>query len=297
MRRLLPLLLLCACGGTVTAAPALAGDANEVPPQIELTPAGQEGIVGPRSEALAFFSTLESEGREDTSAEYTKGSRVTFACTLDGRPIRCPAEYLATEEGPGVLLRKQAGPTRAERLLPGPFYGSVSMPKHLAPGPHVVTVVASDEDGTDPNPPSVTVQFDPVPPKAPELIDPPPRRSHQHKPVFKFSASDDVRLVRKREDMFTVKLLRLRPDHHRWREGAYEGAFEWGLLRCPTLLTCTARARAYYFGNGNGGLGLGIPERLPAGLYEFLIRARDSASNKSHRKTYRFRILPGPPRS
>lgn len=294
MRRLLLLVALCTCGAAALAPPALAGDANRVPPQIELTPAGQEGIVGPRSEALAFFSTSESEAREDTSAEYSKGSKVTFACTLDGRPIRCPAEYLPTEGGRGVLLRPKAGHPR-KKLLPGPFYGSVPMPENLASGPHTVTVVATDEDGTDPNPPSFTVQFDPVPPKAPELIDPPPRRSHQHKPVFRFSASDDIRLVRKREDIFTVKLLRLRPEHHRWREGAYEGAFEWGLLRCPTLLTCTARARAYYFGNGNG-VSLGLPERLPAGLYEFLIRARDSASNKSPRTTYRFRILPGPPR-
>jgi hypothetical protein len=296
VRRLLLLLILGASCTAVLAPPASAGDANRVPPQIELAPAGQEGIVGPRSEALAFFSTTESEPPgEDTSAEYSKGSQVTFVCALDGRPIRCPAEYLATEGGRGVLLRPKSGQPR-ERQLPGPFYGSIPVPKHLASGPHTVTVTATDEDGTDPNPPSVTVQFDSVPPKAPELIDPPPRRSHQHKPVFRFSASDDLRLVRKREDMFTVKLLRLRPEPHRWREGAYEGAFEWGLLRCPTLLTCTARARAYYFGSGNGGLGLGIPERLPAGLYEFLIRARDSASNKSPRTTYRFRILPGPPR-
>jgi hypothetical protein len=295
MRRLPLLLALCACGAAISAPPALAGDANKVPPRIELTASGQEGIVGPRSEALAYFSTSESEPPgEDTSAEYTRGSVVTFACTLDGRPVRCPADYQVTEEGEGELLRPQ-GERRRTRFLPGPFYGWVPPPEHLSPGPHTITVVATDEDGTDPNPPSVTVQFDPVPPKAPELIDPPPRRSHRHKPVFRFSASDDIRLVRKREDIFTVKLLRLRPEHHRWREGAYEGAFEWGLLRCPTLLTCTARARAYYFGNGNG-VSLGIPERLPAGLYEFLIRARDSASNKSPRTTYRFRILPGPPR-
>jgi hypothetical protein len=295
VRRLSLLLLVCACGAAILAAPALGGDANRVPPQIELTPAGQEGLIGPRAEALAFFSTSESEAPgEDTSAEYTKGSKVTFACSLDGRAIRCPAEYLETEGGRGILLRPHGSRSR-EKLLPGPFYGSIPLPEHLASGPHTVTVVATDEDGTDPNPPSVTVQFDPIPPKAPELIDPPPRRSHQHKPVFRFSASDNIRLARKREDMFTVKLLRLRPEHHRWREGAYEGAFEWGLLRCPTLLTCTARARAYYFGSGNG-VSLGIPERLPAGLYEFIIRARDSASNKSPRTTYRFRILPGPPR-
>ncbi|MGN6816369.1 MAG: hypothetical protein ACTHK3_09845, partial [Solirubrobacterales bacterium] len=246
MRRLSLLLVLCACGVAVLAAPALAGDANQVPPQVELTPAGQEGIVGPRSEALAYFSTSESEvPGGDTSAEYTRGSKVTFACTLDGRPIRCPAEYLETEAGRGVLLRARA--KRGREVLPGPFYGWVPMPKRLASGPHTITVVATDEDGTDADPPSVTVTVDRTPPSAPELTQVPPRRSWTHKPIFRFAASDDVRLVRKRGETFTASLRRLKPPGLVWKSNAFADSFlsVW-FPTCPTLLTCSTRAQASY---------------------------------------------------
>ena len=292
MRRLPLLLVLCACGAALLASPALAGDANEVPPQIELTPAGQEGIVGPRSEALAFFSTSESEGREDTSAEYAKGSKVTFACTLDGRPIRCPAEHLLAEEGGGVLLRPKHG-RRQPKFLPGPFYGSIPMPKRLGSGPHTVTVTATDEDGTDPNPPSVTVTMDRTPPSLPELTQVPPRRSWIRKPIFRFSASDDVRLLRKRGEPFTASLRRLTPPGHVWKSNAFANSFlSLYFPRCPTLLTCSTRAQASYMVNEHW-YSYGEPERLSPGLYVLRVRAWDAVLNKSPLTTYRFRVLRG----
>ncbi|HEX5990340.1 MAG TPA: hypothetical protein VFY75_09025 [Solirubrobacterales bacterium] len=295
MRRLLLLLAGCACAAAILAAPASAGDANREPPRIELTAAGQEGILGPRSEALAYFSTSESEvPGEDTGAEYTKGSKVTFACTLDGRPIRCPSEYLPTEEGSGVLLRSARGQQRES--LPGPFYGWVPMPKHLASGPHTVTVVASDEDGTDPNPPSVTVTMDRTPPSAPELTQRPPRRSWDHKPIFRFAADDEVRLVRRRGDTFTGSLRRLSPPGLVWKSYTFGDSFlsVW-IPSCPTLLTCSGRAQASYMVSEHW-YSYGEPERLNPGLYEFRIRSRDSVLNKSPLTSYRFRILRGRPR-
>lgn len=290
MRRLLSLLALCALGAAVAAAPASAGDANSVPPRIVLTPAGQEGFVGPRSEALAFFSTPDF-GEADDSWRYTKGSKVTFACGLDGRPVRCAAEYLQVEGGPGVLLRSR--PSGRRELLPGPYYGSVSVPEHLASGPHAVTVVATDEDGTDPDPPSVTVVMDRTPPSAPELTQAPPRRSHVHKPIFRFSASDDLRLVRKRGDVFTGSLRRLNPPGLVWKSGAFGDSFlsVW-FPRCPSLLACSTRAQASYMVSEHW-YSYGEPERLNAGLYEFRVRSWDAVLNRSPLTTYRFRILRG----
>lgn len=295
MPKLLLLLACCACWVAFAAPPASAGDANSVPPTVTLMPSGPEGLVGPRSEAMIYFSTeVRGEGVEaDPAAEYTKGSKVTFSCSIDGRPIRCPSEYLETEGGDGILLHSWRAP---ERTLPGPFDGRIPIPPNLSSGPHTVTVVASDEDGTAPNPPSAVVTFDRTPPTRPKLEVRPSRSSRRHKPVFWFSASDEVRLVRADEErIFTAKLRRLRPSPHLYREGGSDGSFEWSMFRCPTLLTCSARGRAYYWGRGNG-VSTGIYERLPRGLYEFRIRARDAVGNKSPFKTYRFRILPGPER-
>jgi hypothetical protein len=287
MRRLLLLLVLCACGAAVLAPPASAGDANRVPPQIELTPAGQEGIVGPRSEALAFFSTGETDG-----AEYKRGSKVTFACALDGRPIRCPAEYLETVSA-GVEFRFADRKRGREEVLPGPFYGSIPMPKHLVSGPHTVTVTASDEDGTDPNPPSVTVTMDRTPPSAPGLTQVPPHRSWIRKPIFRFTASDETRLLRKRGEPFTASLRRLTPPTHVWKSNAFADSFlSLYFPRCPTLLTCSTRAQASYMVDEHW-YSYGEPERLNPGLYELRVRAWDAVLNKSPLTTYRFRVLPG----
>lgn len=291
MPKLLLLIVGCACWAAAVATPALAGDANSVPPTVTLYAAGPEDLVGPRSEALVWFSTEGPDPKP--GAEYMKGSKVKFSCSLDGRPIRCPSEHLEAVEIEGFSLRDEG---RGGRILSSPFDGRVPIPRNLSPGPHTVTVVATDEDGTDPSPPSATVTFDSVPPSAPLLEDRPPPRSRQHKPVFRFSASDDVRLVRKWENNFTVSLRRLYPSPFLYRKGAVAGSFEWGLTECPTLLLCSARAAAYYSGWGNG-VSFGIRERLPAGLYEFRGRSRDAVGNKSPLTTYRFRILPGPPKA
>lgn len=269
---------------------AIAGDANSVPPRIELEPGGEDELVGPRTEALAYFSTPDEE--EDSSWQYTKGSKVTFACSVDGRMARCPAEYIETLEG-GALLRAKSSRAR-EKRLPGPFYGYVPMPKSLPAGPHTVTVVATDEDGTDPQPPSITVTMDRTSPPAPELTQVPPRRSRIRKPIFRFSASDEVRLVSRDREIFTAVLRRLRPTGAVYRD-TYASSFleVWG-PRCPTLLTCSTRAQASYMVEEHW-YSYGEPERLIPGLYELRVRTRDAVGNKSPLATYRFRILRGKP--
>jgi len=291
--RLRTVLLTCCCviGGVLAApSPALAGDANSVPPRITLTAAGQEGFIGPRAQALAYFSTPDF-GEADESWRYSKGSKVRFACSLDGRPVHCTAEHLLAEEGPGVLLRP--GGNQRVRYLPSPYYGSVSLPEHLASGPHVVTVVASDEDGTDPTPPSVTVMMDRTPPSAPQLTQEPPRFSRVHKPVFRFGAGDNLRLVGHRTDTFTGSLRRLKPAGFVWKSNAFADSFLsiW-FPRCPDLLTCSTRAQASYMVS-EGWYSYGEPERLGPGLYELRLRSWDAVLNKSPLTTYRFRILRG----
>jgi len=291
--RTLLLTSCCAIGALLpTAAPALAGDANSVPPRIALTPAGQEGLIGPRAQVLAFFSTPDF-GEADDSWRYSKDSRVKFSCSLDGRPIRCSAERLQVEGGPGVLLRPLA---RRVRSLPGPYYGSVSLPEHLASGPHTVTVVASDEDGTDPSPPSVTVTMDRTPPSAPVLTQKPLPRNWFHKPIFRFSASDDLQLVGHRSETFTGSLRRLKPPGLVWKSNTSRDAFLsiW-FPRCPTLLTCETRAEASYMVSEHW-YSYGEPERLNPGVYELRVRSWDAVLNKSPFTTYRFRILRGKPR-
>jgi hypothetical protein len=286
-------LLLAGCLFCAALAPsiAVAGDANSVPPRVELQPAGTEGFVGPRMEDLAYFST-PGLGSEEKDWEYAKGSKVTFACSIDARPVRCPSQYVETFEG-GNLLRAKSSRAR-EKRLPGPFYGYVPMPKNLPAGPHTVTVVATDEDGTDLEPPSITVTMDRTPPAAPQLTQVPPRRSRIRKPIFRFSASDDIRLVRSGGEIFTAALRRLKPTGAVYRDTFANSFLEvWG-PRCPTLLTCSTRAQASYMVNEHW-YSYGEPERLIPGLYELRVRARDAVGNKSPLTTYRFRILRGKP--
>lgn len=291
---MLKLVLAAGCLWLLATAPALAGDRNSLPPEIELHASGREGFVGPRSEALAYFSTSAIAGLgDDPSREYTPGSKVTFACAIDGRPLRCPAEYIPIEEG-GVLLAATQGGPGQQRSRPSFFDGYVPTPKHLTAGPHTITVVASDEDGTDLTPPSVTVFFDPNPPSAPELTQAPPRRSWTHKPIFRFTASDDIRLVRA-DRQFNASLRRLRPPGDVYREDGASSFLELWFPRCPTLLTCSSEAQARYFANERR-YSFGEPEWLSPGVYEFKLRTRDAVGNKSPLTTYRFRILRGKPR-
>lgn len=294
-RRAWGAIALALCLGGLAAAHAAANDANSVPATVELSAAGSDGIVGPGAEALAYFSTLSSySGDGDESFEYLPGSKVTFACAIDGKPVKCRSEYLGTESSEGALSGGSRG-SRRGKVLPGPYAGSVPMPKRLAAGPHTVTVVATDEDGTDLNPPAVEVTLDRKPPSKPVLVTKPPRRSRIHKPNFRFRSEDDIRFVTGRDASFFSRMRRVRPNREVFRRRGDAGFFAPEEQRCPSLLTCIGQARVVYFVPGFGGLGLGMPEWLPPGLYEIFVSARDAAGNKSPLTRYRFRILRGRP--
>ena len=285
---------LALCLLALTAAPASAGDANRLPPTVELEAAGSDGIVSPRSRSLAYFSTPVTGLDEfDESWEYFPESKVTFRCAIDGRPIKCESEYVGTETGSGGFLR---GPKRSrpEKILPGFFAGSVPLPRGLADGPHTVTVVATDEDGTDPNPPTVVAMLDRKPPTRPVLIAKPPVRSRIHKPNFRFRSEDDIRFVSSGHDSFFARLRRVRPNREVFTRRGDAGFFSPWVQGCPSLLTCTGQARVVYLVPGFG-VELGMAEWLPPGLYEIFVSARDAAGNKSALARYRFRILPGRP--
>lgn len=281
------------------AAPAVAGDRNSVPPQIQLTADGPEGFVGPDSHVLAYFATAGwltgTGGGTGSGGEYTQGSKVHFSCKLDGRHIRCPAHFVRIGRGTAELARAEPRKKHKRRPLAGPFEGYVPIPKHLPEGPHTVTVIATDEDGTQADPPTITVTMDRTPPSAPELTEVPPHRSRDHKPLFGFSASDDTRLLRSNGDVFTGSLRRLKPSPYAYRSDRFGGGF-LGLwpLECPTLLTCSNKARAAYEAYEHR-YSYGEDEWLVPGVYEFRIRARDLVGNESPLTTYRFRILRGAP--
>jgi hypothetical protein len=296
MRGVVALVVMPACIFALGTGMAVANDANHKPPEITLTASGADGVIGPSSRSLAFFSTPTTYGPDaDPKAGYTPDSRVTFACTLDGRPIRCSSEYLQTSEGGGgVFFSAQRAPTKP-RYIPSEYIGSVPTPEHLASGPHTVTVVATDEDGTDPNPPTVEVTLDREPPTKPVLITKPPKRSRIHKPNFRFRSEDDIRFVTSRTESFFARLRRVRPNREVFTRRGEAGFFSPWVQDCPSLLTCTGQAKVAYFVPGFGGLELGMAEWLPPGLYEIFVSARDAAGNKSRLTRYRFRILPGSP--
>jgi hypothetical protein len=306
-------------------ASALAGDANSVPPKVKLSPGGQpEGEFGPKGsefveyyESLAFFETEEPA----PGWAYTVGSTVSFSCLLDGQPVACIAEHepccRATR---GVTfakrrcLRRDAAARRRKPCRPiriphpgqtegatpydGPFRGRVPMPPVLAPGTHTLTVVASDEDGVDPAPPSIAVFFDATPPAAPDLLDVPAKVSRDGKPDFRFKSADDRAFPGEADhpgifyQPFDASLRRVKPRgptlHSSNPFGSYVSIWR---QRCMTIYECSAFARPEYEA-GNGSLGFGIPELLRPGLYEFGVQARDAVGNESPATRYRFRILP-----
>lgn len=276
----------------LSAATAQADDANTTPPLVELRAAGQEGILGPKSPNLAFFSTATSE----PGSEYAPKSKVSFACTVDARTVPCGATYSGCCSAGVPIAEPLAGsPARPLReggqFVPGPFIGSVPMPTSLTDGPHTVTVTATDGDGTGP-PASVGVTYDTTPPSAPELTKAPPHVSHIHKPTFRYRATDAVRLIGKRDEVFRAAFRRLDPPE--WifrerRESFYIGSW---IPRCTTLLVCEGRSRAVYEGFQRN-LFFGVPEWLQPGPYEFSVYARDAVGNESPLTRYRFRILPG----
>lgn len=283
-----------ACWVLAAAAVAHAGDANSLPPRVQLLPGGtkgQESIIGPKQADLAHFETEEP----DESWGYEPGSAVSFACFVDDVKVPCGAHYY------GCCRRVSGSANSAPRALTagklryglGRFVGSVPVPATLSSGEHTVRVVAGDEDGTDPQPPAIAVVLDREPPDAPVLTQVPPHRSRIHKPVFRFSASDGQQLVGRREDIFTAWLRRLQPPgvvYRSWSDG--NSFLNMWFARCPTLLTCSTRAQAAYM-VGERWYSYGEAEWLIPGLYELRVRARDAVGNKSPLATYRFRILRG----
>jgi hypothetical protein len=278
-RRLILAAAIAVSLASLPTAPASAGDRDSAPPKTHLEAAGSEGLLGPHSEALAYFSA-GSGGRRHG---YTNDSRVRFTCRVDGRRVHCPVRY-------SMFLAIRHG--RAVRL-PGSFDGWVPIPKWLAQGSHTVSVVARDEDGVDPKPKKVEIFFDRTPPSAPELTAAPPPVGRDHMPVFGFTASDETQLVREDEEVFTGALVRLKPTRFVYRSDRFGNGFlsVWP-LECPTLLTCSNQARAAYAANERS-YSYGEEEWLNPGLYELRLRAHDAVGNDSPRTSYRFRILPG----
>lgn len=271
------------------AAPVQANDANSAPPQVKLTAAGDEGLIGPGKTTLASFSTEAP----DPSWEYAPESKVSVSCAIDGRGVPCAPTYYGCcaqprPVAPMSLDARSAAWASSAGL--GIYVGEVAVPKDLSSGPHTVAVTATDEDGTG-QPAIVAVTYDTTPPSKPELTQEPPRVTHQRKPIFRFAATDGVRLISKRAEPFWATLRRLNPPGQVYRanpSGSYLSV--WGPT-CPILRSCSSRGQAVYEAFERG-LGYGVPERLVAGLYEFRVRARDAVGNVSPYTTYRFRIVP-----
>jgi len=291
----LALSCLCAFG----ASPAVAADANGAPPAIALWAGGEpEGLLGPPgkglgyNESVAYFETTAP----DPSWEYRKGSEVSFACFLDGKPIGCEAEQdVCCAHGvllSASLLTKPAPPREGF----GPFHGEVQAPKRLSPGWHTVSVVASDEDGTDPDPPSVRFFLDREPPSAPKLLKRPARVSRDAKPRIRYSSTDNKSFPERTytsTELFDAHLRRLRPPGRSLGKGDPFGNYlEWRGPFCRTARRCVETDFAAYSADAGGGATFGIAERLSPGLYEFSVRATDAVGNQSPLTRYRFRVLP-----
>jgi hypothetical protein len=303
---------------------AMAGDENRVPPQIELRVGGEpEGLFGPidsklgeNFETLAYFSTT----RPDESWAYALGSTISLSCLLDGQPIPCSAKLTPCCRHPvrTVPFRLRHCPRRAARSarrrpcrpvrVPqpktedppdhGPFRGEVPVPPGLAPGAHTLTVIASDEDGTDPSPPSVSIFLDTTPPTTPTLVRVPEKVSRDGKPEFRFSASDDHAFPGEGSQLiyepFDARLRRLQPPGPSLRSGnPFDSYVSIWRQRCASVSACSASARPEYEAS-NGSFGFGIPELLAPGLYEFSVGARDAVGNESPFARYRFRVLRSP---
>jgi hypothetical protein len=307
---------------------AAATDGNAVPPKLGLHPGGQpEGEFGPTDsefgeyfESLAFFETEEP----GPDWAYTADSAVSFSCLLDGLPVACSAKVEPCCRAMRAIpvfkrkcLRRKGGKGRTRRCKPvrtphpgkvegtpndGPARGEVPVPPGLTPGTHTITVIARDEDGVDPTPPSVTVFLDTTPPSAPVLLEAPDRVSRDGKPDFRFASADDRAFPGDGDhpgifyEPFDASLRRIQPRGPTLHSSnPFDSYISIWRQRCMTVYECSASARPVYEA-GNGSLGFGVPELLRPGLYEFAVQARDAVGNESPSTRYRFRILRPSPR-
>lgn len=299
---------------------AAASDANTIPPELQLTAGGREpGLIGPKEAGLgdnydlAYFSTPES----DPDSVYAAGSTVSFVCLVDGKKVRCEFEYSPVETIEGVALRRIPCPLRdvLERRFPshpcgsgpeqpsgppvepkGPFVGSVPFVPGLTAGRHTITVITTDEDGTDPSPPTVEIFLDLAAPSKPKLLKAPPRASRIHKPRFKYTSADNKGFAEDTytsTELFDARFRRLRPSGPTLGMGDPFGNYlEWRGPFCAMNRRCTQIVWPAYSAAGEGGTSFGVPEYLFPGLYELRVKAIDLVGNESALTTYRFRILP-----
>ena len=316
---------LAACLLAIAPAAALADDANSLPPDLELNPSGtNQDPVGLHGGSLASYSTADP----DSSWAYSADSKLSFTCLIDGQPagcsdsyhqiccsvavpkaarVLCPRRTKATAKASKKRRRRPCRTTRWPTAAPyvpegktlglGPYTGWVPIPQGLASGAHTVTVIAADEDGVDPNPPTVTAIYDTVAPAAPRIVSAPPRVSRDPKPKFRYSAVDERLLYDTYNDPFSASLRRIKPPGPRLHTGNPFGSYlEWRGPFCPTEFTCTEVAWPAYSASGEGGTSFGIREHLSPGLYEFRVSVSDTVFNESPVKKYRFRVLK-PPKS
>lgn len=291
----------------------MAEDANTLPPKLDLRSSGTAlEPLRPYSGSLASYSTAEP----DVSWGYPADSLVSFECFLDGLPTACSRSYYRPC-CPTLVPKRLACPRRenswsmrARRNCPprpirepyvppgktigyGPFIGWVPIPADIAEGTHSVMVIATDEDGTDPDPPTVEVVVDHTPPSVPRILAAPVKVSHDRTPRFRFTATDDRRLRDKPNDPLLAQLKRIDPSGGAvmFNGSPLSDYLEWRGPFCPTLRRCTETVWPASLVDGKNGTLYRVRKHLTPGLYEFSVRARDLVGNLSRAARYRFRVL------
>jgi hypothetical protein len=175
----------------------------------------------------------------------------------------------------------------------GPFMGWVPTPIELSDGTHLVTVIANDEDGADPDPPTVAVAVDRTLPTPPRMLASPPKASRDETPKFTYTATDERRLRDRYNDPFSAQLKRIRPPGVTIDNEIPFGRYlESRGPACPTPRRCTETSWPAYSVAEEDGNFPRFRGHLRPGLYEFRVRVSDIAGNKSPATRYRFRVLP-----
>ena len=304
------------CAASVSSAAAV--DSNSVPPDLELNSSGGElAPLGIYAGSLAYYSTAEP----DVSWGYPEGSSVSFQCFVDDLPVACSeprydgcCPRIVPKRAPRTRCPRRvalwaplalaqrgchSGPLAPPYVPPGrtlgygPFTGWVPIPVGIGDGAHTIKVVATDEDGSDPDPPTVTSVIDRTSPSTPSILEAPARSSRDRTPRFKFTATDDRRIQDEYNQPLPAQLRRLEPAGAPITNASPLGRYlEWRGPSCPTPRRCTEVAwPAHAVESKNGTTFVGQREHLLPGLYELSVRARDIVGNESAAARYRFRIL------